>query len=535
MPRKIARFWLDHDYLLPLLDGLDEVPTTLQPDCVTAINAFIEEFNPSGLAVCCRLNDYRWLPERLKLNGAIRLEPLSKDEVAEYFTKGGAELAGLRKAVNTDPVLQELTQTPLMLSVMSLAYQGAGSNELAREKGDSAEERRKQIFGLYVEQMFQRRGATSLVFPKEKIIRWISWLAGNMRKHSESIFLVEGLQPSWLGPRAERVAYGTVVALAIGIIFGLSVGLSVGRTPGMIFGLSGGLSVGLSVGLAILVGIGLGCWSQSPLKNGPISGSIGGLIYALSVGLRYGMRYAPIGGLSIGLISGLIGGLGVGSLNHITLVETMSWKWNQFWKRTIPGSIFGLVFGLIAGLSVGLIYGLIVGLRYGLIVGLSVGMVSGLIGGFTDRVKVGKASPNKGIKLSRKNSLAVFLVTWVIIGLIVGLSYGLSYGLSFGVVVGLRYGLSYGLIVGLIAGLIVGLNRGGSAVIKHYALRLILWLSGYTPFKFIKFLDQCAKLILLKKVGGGYIFIHRMLLDYFADLAPQSTKAEDGKAGSVGS
>src|ERR1700751_237185 len=68
------------------------------------------------------------------------------------------------------------------------------------------------------------------------------------------------------------------------------------------------------------------------------------------------------------------------------------------------------------------------------------------------------------------------------------------------------------------SGLIVGLNRGGSAVIKHYALRLVLWRKGYTPFRFIKFLDHCAKLIFLKKVGGGYIFIHRMLLEYFAEL-----------------
>jgi eukaryotic-like serine/threonine-protein kinase len=93
-------------------------------------------------------------------------------------------------------------------------------------------------------------------------------------------------------------------------------------------------------------------------------------------------------------------------------------------------------------------------------------------------------------------------------------------------------GLIVGLIVGLIAGAIAGLNRGGSAVIKHYALRLILWLNGCIPFNFIKFLDQCAKLILLKKVGGGYIFIHRMVLEYFADLAPQSRKVEDGTTGS---
>ena len=92
VPRKIARSWLQNNYLLPLLDGLDEVETTLQPDCVTAINAFIEEFNPSGLVVCCRLNEYRWLPERLKLNGAIGLEPLAADEIERYLVVGDRTL-----------------------------------------------------------------------------------------------------------------------------------------------------------------------------------------------------------------------------------------------------------------------------------------------------------------------------------------------------------------------------------------------------------------------------------------------------------
>ena len=76
------------------------------------------------------------------------------------------------------------------------------------------------------------------------------------------------------------------------------------------------------------------------------------------------------------------------------------------------------------------------------------------------------------------------------------------------------------------------LNRGGSAVIKHYVVRMTLWLNGHTPFKFVKFLDDCARLILLKKVGGGYIFIHRMLLEYFAEI-PQSTRSEDRKTASI--
>jgi hypothetical protein len=522
VPRKIAHFWLKNNYLLPLLDGLDEVGTTLQPDCVTAINAFIEEFNPSGLVVCCRLNEYRWLPERLKLNGAICLEPLSKDEVAEYFRRSGAELATLRKAVNKDPVLQELTQTPLMLSVMSLAFQGAGADELAGQ-GDSPEERRKQIFRLYVEKMLQRKGTPSLAFPKEKVIGWLSWLAGKMREHSESVFLVEGLQPSWLGARAQRVAYKAVVALSFGLGFGLFLGLN----SGPLFGLTGGLS--------ILVGVGLGCCSESLLKNAVTSGSIGGLIFGLIAALNTsGLLWQLYVGLSNGLFIGLICGLGAGSLNHITLVETMSWKWNQFWKRTITGLIGGLSVGLLFGLSVGLLFvlggitpiselqglkglqfgleALQFGLQYGLIFASIGGLCIGLVGGFIGRVKVSKAFPNQGIKLSRKNALTAFLVSWPISGLIVSLYEVLNVGRPSEV---LDVGVWFR---GLIFGLIFGLSQGGSAVIKHYALRLIFWRNGCMLLNFVKFLDHCAKLILLKKVGGGYIFIHRMLLEYFADL-----------------
>jgi eukaryotic-like serine/threonine-protein kinase len=90
-------------------------------------------------------------------------------------------------------------------------------------------------------------------------------------------------------------------------------------------------------------------------------------------------------------------------------------------------------------------------------------------------------------------------------------------------ILAVTFAVIFGVIFGVGGGVTVGLNRGGSAVIKHYVLRLALWLHGYTPLNFIKFLDQCAKLIFLK-MGGGYIFIHRMLLDYFADLPPASKK-----------
>src|SRR5271165_2988433 len=345
VPIKIARSWLQNDYLVPLLDGLDELSTAVQPDCVAAINDFIDESKPSGLVVCCRLMEYQWLPKRLKLNGAICLESLSSEEVSNYLLRGGPKLAALREAVGADPVLQELAQTPLMLSIMSLACQGADGTELAMHKGDSADDRRKQIFGLYVEEMFQRKGTASHVFPKEKMIGWLSWLAGKMREHSQSVFLVEGLQPRWLGTRAKRGASGTVVALSLALIVELPFGL----ICFYIFGLNENLTVGLLIFSIAFVGIGLGCWSKSPLKNGVLSGSIGGLLGGLSGELIT----ALLSVLFVGLPATLLGGLTVGSLNHIALVENISWNWNQFWKRTIPGSILGLSIALILGLLYG--------------------------------------------------------------------------------------------------------------------------------------------------------------------------------------
>ena len=36
--------------------------------------------------------------------------------------------------------------------------------------------------------------------------------------------------------------------------------------------------------------------------------------------------------------------------------------------------------------------------------------------------------------------------------------------------------------------------------------------------KTMALLDYAAQLVLLHKVGGGYIFVHRMLMEYFAAL-----------------
>ena len=154
---------------------------------------------------------------------------------------------------------------------------------------------------------------------------------------------------------------------------------------------------------------------------------------------------------------------------------------------------------------------LLLGLSLGLTVGIIGGMIYGIIGGFTDKIREHKALPNQGILLTFKNGVFVGFISMPIVALTLGL---IRY--PFGTLS--NSNLYEWMVPPLIIGLITGLNRGLGTVLKHCILRLVLWRSGKTPFKFIPFLDYCAKLILLKKVGGGYIFIHRMLLEYFAKL-----------------
>jgi hypothetical protein len=55
-------------------------------------------------------------------------------------------------------------------------------------------------------------------------------------------------------------------------------------------------------------------------------------------------------------------------------------------------------------------------------------------------------------------------------------------------------------------------------VISHLALRLVLGASEALPLRLITFLDAAADRVLLRKVGGGYIFVHRLLLEHFVDM-----------------
>jgi DNA polymerase III delta prime subunit len=508
IPKRIARPWLESNRILPLLDGLDEVRPEIRAACVEAINQFGESFGLAGLAVCSRLQEYTVLPVRLRLNGAICLQSLTPGQVDGYLAAAGPRLAALRTTLREDGTLQTLTRSPLMLSVMSLAYQDIPLEALADQALDTAEERSQHLLDTYIERMFKRKGERDKPYTDEQTTTWLSWLAQRMIEHNQSIFLIEQLQPGWLLSRTWRWVY----TLASRLIGGLIVGSAVRLIFMLIFtwlgiGVIGGLTVGLidtlrfeRSGKDITVRKAPTLW-QSVFNI---------LVVALIVGLIFGLLGLILGRidwLTIGLILGLVFGLIFGSrasrqslTNDIQTVEALNWSWG----RALKGIAFGLGVVLIFGLGVWLSSGLIWGLRWGLLIG---GPIGAMFGGINSSVVETKTAPNQGIRLSLRNAVFTGLIFVLVFVLIV---------------VGLTGGLSGGPRVGLGFGLLAALWYGGLDIIQHYTLRLILYLKGYIPRNYAHFLDYAAERVFLQKVGGSYIFIHRLLLEHFAAMSKTS-------------
>jgi len=152
---------------------------------------------------------------------------------------------------------------------------------------------------------------------------------------------------------------------------------------------------------------------------------------------------------------------------------------------------------LIFGLIVSLIFGLILGLGDWLNGVLIFGLTIGLIGDMRSAEAKFKKQSNQGIWQSLKNGLIVALGSGIALGPIVSL-----YAIPLFV---------------LLIGYFFGLNN----CIQHLVLRSLLYHQDHIPWNYARFLDYASARLFLRKVGGGYVFVHRMIMEHFASLSDE--------------
>lgn len=511
VPHKHARSWVAKDLILPLLDGLDEVAPECRSACAEAINVFRKEHGLIPMAVCSRVTDYEALTTKLHLPGALVVQSLTREQTNCYLAQAGTPLEGLRTALQNDEVLWELLDTPLMLSITVLAYRGRSAAEV--QTTGTLEERRTQLFAAYTDAMFNRRGKV-LLYSHQQTIQWLAWLASAMVRHNQSEFYMEWMQPSWLSSKWQQSMVNPVV-----IIF-----------TGLLYGLLSGLFLGLVVG-----------FGDGRLDNGLKVGAGAGLV-----------------GLASGLLMGFGNVLWTDKLG-IRPVETVQWVWFKAKKRWLSRLLVGVKLGglfAVVLLVLLLLLAKVTGLfgqsdiewlkfvRGLLVVGLLGGLIGGLVNVLSGALVLSdietREIPNQGIRRSLRNALllgsSIMLFIVLVIGLLIGLMTQLNVKL-YGIPVSVKQpnetlffvllaGLGLVTFCGPFVALFIGLKNGGIACFQHVTLRFLLWHNGFAPLRYIRFLDYAAERIFLHKGGGRYMFIHRMLLEYFAALYCSNTKTK---------
>ncbi len=500
VPKTWSEPWLEQEQLILLLDGLDEVRAEQRNACVRALNQFIETHNITEIVVCSRVKDYEALTERLQLSSAICIKPLSPKQVYSFLAKAGDSLAGLKTLLKQDRELEQFAQTPLILNIMSLAYQDWSADDLLQQFR-SGEDRYQHLFNNYIERMLCRRVIGQLKqnsnlakYPQQKVLHWLSWLAKTMVDESKTVFLIEKMQSTLLSSTTEQNMYHLLVGLIVGLILGIAEG-------SYLIYLSFFYMNGCSSNFIPRI-------LTTGILSGLISGVIFGILYifnfhklikVLTSGVTFALTAAILFKLFtfIGLppdkfllyIPGfiLVAALSsaVYSLIHeeIKPVEKIKFNPEQIKKFSILGLIVGVFYVLIR-----LILGQEFDSLYIVFEILICVIVFGIIGAFKIKQEISqaKARPNEGIKRGKKYALISFATIVPIATLTVWIMDNITHTIGNPepeLVYSIYIGLAFGFLGWLCAG-----EGSGIVLIQHYTLRLILYCKKYIPWNYARFL-----------------------------------------------
>jgi hypothetical protein len=371
--------------ILPVLDGLDEIPDRVRGAAISRIN---DALRPGEqVVVTCRTEQYRdavrppgGAEVTLRAAAAVQLRPLDADIVRGYLRD---DAAGPAARTRWDPVLAVLGTeapagqalgTPLMVGLARAIY-NPRPGELAGTLRDPAElcspalARRAAVESLLFDAFIPaayRRGSSDR-WNAQDAERWLMFLARHLEQTIGSTDL------AWW--QLQKAAPRTVLRIAVWLGAGLVVGLAAGLGFGFGFRLGLGFGFGLAAGFGFRRGDGS---VEAPARGMRISvtGLVVGLAAAvLAVGLGAGAGAGPWVGLGVGLAVGLGAGLeGVpGDLAGVTSPGAVLARDRQVaLLRTL---VAPLVLGLGVGLGVGLAAGREAGLGFGLGAGLGLGLV----------------------------------------------------------------------------------------------------------------------------------------------------------------
>jgi DNA polymerase III delta prime subunit len=233
---ELAENWLKKGKFLLLLDGLDEINPVYLHSGIEAINQYQRSHPSVSIVVCSRGKNYYQQAQRLLLNRAITIKPFTRVQIEAYLSNGGEQLTALSYALNADAELRRLAQMPLMLSVLTLVYQGMPLRDFVAL--DPLTTRQKQVFENYTRRMLERlQRNKKTTYTSEQMVHYVAWLARQLKQHhlTEFLELWKWDLVAFLDARSLQV-YNRILTGLLGLVPGAFVCGYLFGWPGIILG-----------------------------------------------------------------------------------------------------------------------------------------------------------------------------------------------------------------------------------------------------------------------------------------------------------
>ncbi|MGM3306807.1 NACHT domain-containing protein [Anabaena sp. WFMT] len=540
---KIYERWLEQQVLLPLLDGLDELGLERQKKCTIKLQEFAQNY--PHVVVCCRLKEFEAVNLKLKtLRGAVCLQPLSDIQIQNYLhSLNRSELwSVIKKNVDFRKLLEPtpegepgLLRVPLFVKLVVDVYD---PQKPISSKADLLEKYIDRQLSIDTREQDRRK--------EKELSKWayktvedevgkrqtsgsLTWIAQVLKENHQTEFLIEKMQPKYLNKKLRQWQYwlllfmvnilisGTIATVMIlplviseypfswsfipnsVLVFGLFFGFIISTEPKadgtlliiyplvyfFCFLFKKEIPIELKKYVPILHNIDLSYRfrlripSLKDLKMQVFQPSL-----TLALVLPKLMAILPFNIMSI-LLMILYDILELSrypddnfiflpTIQKIKILDQEGFCWLKifititFFPITI---IFIILFGTISLISIL----------------------------FSEKIET-SYTPNQGLEEAFKS---VFFISILLLFYIFYFSF-----LSFQI-----QPIYYQIINTVLGFLACSIYL---PVIKHLCLRFILWQSGTIPWNLAQFLNYCVERRLLLRVGGRYRFLHRELLDHFA-------------------
>ncbi|WP_040875178.1 NACHT domain-containing protein [Streptomyces purpureus] len=489
---KRARQLIDHGMVLPVLDGLDEMDTTLShagtalldadghplPDpaapraraALDRLNAYQDATDRGPLVVTCRSAHYDALPEedRLRTAAEIRVDAVGREDAAAYLERrsaGSARWRPLLRHLRTDPAgtLAQSLSTPWRLSLTAVVYRRHGDpGELLQHAtpADLDDHLLARLIPAATDLAPNPRGYTA-----QRVHRWLAHLnkatlpdpatAGPGAAMGTDLVL-HRLWPLE-GRRDVRIMDGLMTML---VLMGPMLALRIALTPDTFWHLTMDIKIP-HLATRVLVFTALAAFAVAWGRSGPATESPRRTSWKR-------LRTAEgLGQVLIGLLVGAAGGAFVGVLS--VLADALNGDLELSLRTTllvgiVPGTVCGALLALGAELS------------------QSPSEMSG---------------PRDLIRDDTRNALAV----------------ALPYGVGLGVLSTAFHGAAVGVCLGAAA--LVGLALAVGAASRRYAVFLFC-AAPRLPLRLGEFMDWACEAGLLRLSGPAYQFRHRELQAWLA-------------------